>query len=122
MPLDPSAPAGARSRRRDRRYAMRLPAAVRDGNVYLPAVLCDLSQGGALAQSRTPPQPGRTVAFRSGDLECTARVAWVKGQRFGLIFHTPISATALLVAMSRTRAIVDGPAAMLAEREVHRIV
>ena len=58
--------------------------------------------------------------MRSGDLECTARVAWVKGQRFGLVFQTPISATALLVAMSRTRAIVDGPAAMLAEREDRR--
>lgn len=122
MPLDPLALAGARSRRRDRRYAMRLPAAIRDGNVYLPAVLCDLSQGGALAQSRTPPQEGRTVTFRAGELECAARVVWVKGQRFGLIFHTPISATALLVAMSRTRAVMDGPSAMLADSEVHRTI
>ncbi|MDQ8757820.1 PilZ domain-containing protein [Sphingosinicella sp. LHD-64] len=120
MPLDPSAHAGARSRRRERRYAMRLPAAIRDGNVFLPAVLCDLSQGGALAQSRTPPPQGRAVTFRAGDLECAARVVWVRGQRFGLIFQTPISATALLVAMSRTRAVLDGPSAMLAEREVRR--
>lgn len=120
MPLDPSAPADARFRRRERRYLMRLPAAIRDGNGYLPAVLCDLSQGGALAQSRTPPPRGRTVTLRAGDLECAARVVWVKGQRFGLAFPTPISATALLVAMSRTRAVSNASPAALATREVRR--
>lgn len=118
MPLDFPSRVGAQSRRRDRRYAMRLPAAIRDGNLFRPAVLCDLSRSGALAQSRTPPQPGRAVTLRCGDLECAARVVWIKGQRFGLVFQAPISATALLVAMSRTRAVMGE--GVLAEREVRR--
>lgn len=98
--------------RREPRFAVDLPAILRDANRPDLAVrLRDLSRGGALAEAaRTPARLGKVTLAR-GALTVEARVAWVDRGRFGLVFETPIRATDLFVQLSLSREAGSGGAA-----------
>jgi hypothetical protein len=89
--------------RGERRFAVRLAASLATDRGAMPVRLLDLSVGGALAEAADCPVPGSPVTLRRERLEVAARVAWRRGDRFGLIFDPRIRATDLFVQLSRSR-------------------
>ena len=65
--------------------------------------LIDLSRNGALAETARPPPAGTWVRLAGERLEVAARIAWVRGGRFGLAFDAPIRATELFYQLGRSR-------------------
>ena len=57
--------------------------------------LLDLSAHGALAHAPEPPEPGEIVWLVCQGCEVLSRTAWVRGNRFGLAFDTPVPAAKL---------------------------
>ena len=93
-----------RTARQERRFPVYLPALLWIGEEARVVRLRDLSRAGALAEAPTAPPMGEQVVLRVERLSVEARVAWVKGVRFGLAFEAPIRATDLLVLLGRSRA------------------
>ena len=89
--------------RREPRFAVRLSAFLRTEASAVPVMVFDLSRGGALAEGRRPPAPGTRVTLIRDRLEVEARVAWQRGNRFGLAFETPIRAIELFFQLGRSR-------------------
>lgn len=85
------------------RFRVRLSALVRTDAVALPVRLLDLSRGGALAEGRCPLARATAATLICERLEIAARVAWVRGGRFGLTFERPIRATDLFFQLGRNR-------------------
>ena len=54
--------------------------------------LLDLSESGALVSAALPPAADGFVSLICGPLRRSARVAWVKGTRFGIRFVLPLTA------------------------------
>jgi hypothetical protein len=64
----------------------------------------DLSETGAQVNGVHTPVLGSFVSLSVGDVRRAARVAWVRGQRFGIKFVMPLTATevgALLMTGAR---------------------
>ena len=57
--------------------------------------LLDLSPHGALSHAPEPPEPGEIVWLVCKGCEILSRTAWVRGNRFGLAFDTPVPAAKL---------------------------
>ncbi|MDB5696304.1 MAG: pilZ domain protein [Sphingomonas bacterium] len=52
----------------------------------------DLSETGAQVNGVNPPALGSFVSLCVGEVRRAARVAWVRGQRFGVTFVMPLTA------------------------------
>lgn len=53
--------------------------------------LLDVSKGGALAHGSSSRMPHEAVWLQLDGLDIRARVAWVRGNRFGLAFGVPLT-------------------------------
>ena len=94
-------------RRCEPRFAVRLEVSVGTGDRAAPARLLDLSRGGALAEHRRPPALDTAVTLSCERIDVAARVAWVRGNRFGLAFDRPIRATELFFQLACSRSASD---------------
>lgn len=82
-------------RRRITRYKMFGPVSLNYRGDTLRAHFLDLSTGGALAHSETPPIQGSYVSVEASGLKSSGRVMWVSGKRFGIQFSEPMSDVAM---------------------------
>ena len=57
--------------------------------------LLDLSETGAQVNGTSPPAAGSLVTLDCSGWRRSARVAWVRGQRFGVTFVAPLTPTQL---------------------------
>src|SRR5262245_60217215 len=78
--------------------------------------LLDLSKKGALAHATDVPGQGQKVWLVCHGAEVLARVAWVKGPRFGLAFDTHLPRTKLdhMLNAGRRALEIEGQAAQAA--------
>ncbi len=76
--------------RRYGRHRVMLAAKLYSVHGETPAVLLDLSEGGALLNASPAPPSGCKVLLARLDLEASATVMWKEGNRFGLKFDEPL--------------------------------
>ena len=75
---------------------MLLSASIEYSGVALPVKLRNLSTEGALIEADKLPVEGAQVVFRKAELGVAGRIAWVDGNRAGLVFAKPLAAAAVL--------------------------
>ena len=90
--------------RRHGRHRVMLSARIYSVHGESPAVLLDLSQGGAML-SCNPPLPAgcKLLVVRTG-LEAPGTVAWAEGHRFGVRFDEPLNSHEVDMLTSRSAA------------------
>jgi hypothetical protein len=86
--------------RREPRYTLLLCVRLLTPRGMLPARLRDLSLSGAMVEGPDLPPPGAALFLIRGNLELSARVAWRRGDRAGLEFHTPLTEEQLLAEVN----------------------
>jgi len=74
-------------RRADERSRVLITAHLRTDRQTIRAVLLNLSRSGAMMAAVTHPSAGDSVTLICGALEARAKVIWVKGFQFGLVFE-----------------------------------
>lgn len=82
---------GPGQRRRITRYKMFGPVSLHVQGNTIRAHFLDLSTGGALAHSETPPSLGTYLEIQASGLAASGRVMWANGKRFGIRFNEPLS-------------------------------
>jgi hypothetical protein len=73
-----------------RRWKTFLPVRLERGDGAARGHILNLSVGGALVHSSVAHEPGTIVRVTLGDFHISGRVAWRRGDRFGLTFLTEI--------------------------------
>ena len=82
------------------RYTLLLCAKLLTPRGMVSAKLRDLSLSGAMVEGDDLPPPGSSLFLIRGTLELSARVAWRRGDRAGLEFHTPLTEVQLLAEVN----------------------
>jgi hypothetical protein len=90
-------------KRKGKRARVLLSATIRTADGEFPARLRDLSQRGALLETKNPPPVGSDITFLRGETVVTARVAWAGGNRIGIEFTRPIDEHEVLVHIGTAR-------------------
>jgi hypothetical protein len=89
--------------RSEPRYTLLLCVKLLTARGLLPARLRDLSLSGAMVEGDGLPPAGSAVFLVRGHLELPAHVAWRRGDRAGLEFHTPLSEAQLIAEVNPTQ-------------------
>lgn len=90
--------------RRHGRHRVLLSARVYSVHGESPAVLLDVSEGGAMLSSNPAPPAGcKLLVVRTG-LEAPGMVAWTEGHRFGVRFDEPLHEQEVDILTSRSAA------------------
>lgn len=95
--------------RSNKRSMVLLSARIRTTDGQIDVRLRNLSQTGALLEADDLPPVGSEVVFERGETIVPARVAWSKGRRFGIEFHTPIEESELLIHIRPAAKPVEQP-------------
>lgn len=87
-------------RRVHARRKVLLPARLRHGVIESPATILNISRSGAMVEVDLPPATGsRVVLLRHGQ-ETAAVVVWLKQNRLGVLFDTPLTEDEVRACMS----------------------
>ncbi len=77
--------------RRGQRVKVFLSVVMISAGRSVPIHLLDLSKNGALGHAPEPRAAGEVVWLVSNGTDIAARIAWVRGNRFGLTFTVPLA-------------------------------
>lgn len=84
--------------KREKRRVVFVTARMRAGDEWPEIGIGNISPGGFMAKSSSPPDVGEKVEVRHRGLAITGRVAWVSGRRFGVEASQPIDTESLLAS------------------------
>jgi hypothetical protein len=88
-------------RRRAPRYRVLLTAQLITIAGEQPVKLRDISMVGALIEGEKLPPPGKDVVLRRGSIETFASVAWVRGNRCGLLFDDSFTESEMMAFINK---------------------
>jgi len=94
-------------RRRAYRFPVRLPAYVERDGRKLSARLINLGRSGALIETSGIMDIGSAMVFHCGAVAVDAVATWVKGNRFGITFTSPLTNEQVQEQLSRGIALAS---------------
>lgn len=102
--------------REDARYDVLIEGIVSVGRQRTPIHVINVSRSGALCQAPVHPPAGTDVLVAVAATLLPARVAWARGERFGIVFHHPVGEAWVHML------VMLGPSPAAGRHAVHRTV
>jgi hypothetical protein len=101
-------------RRISLRTALKVPVLIETESGPFSARLCNLSEGGAMVQTRAPLELGDHVTVRGGTVRAEGTVAWEEDNLLGIEFDTPLEEDDVARQILRSNAVAHRRQALAA--------